>query len=132
MMTLRELAERIAARLHAAANAGRVESWFPATAQEVERALARAAEAAAKTRAVDDLTRALGELDQLEGEIDGQTYAAHRAADFDMADDAELAIILTARDERRLNRAIRLITGALRVLQKDDMGASDNLTMEKG
>jgi hypothetical protein len=31
-----------------------------------------------------------------------------------------------------LNRAIRLISGALRVLQKDDVRPSDKLTMEKG
>lgn len=120
-MTLRELAERIAARM--------VRAKERETAESVERALARAS---AKLSVVDDLTRALAELDHLEGEIDGQTYDAHRAADFDMADDAELAVVLTARDERRLNRAIRLISGALRVLQKDDVRPSDKLTMEKG
>jgi hypothetical protein len=53
------------------------------------------------------------ELDELEGAIDRQTYDDHRRADFDMPDDAELQIVLTAKDERRLSRALSAMTRAL-------------------
>lgn len=53
------------------------------------------------------------ELDEFEGVIDRQTYDEHRNAEFDMPDDAELHIVLTAKDERRLSRALTMMTRAL-------------------
>lgn len=53
------------------------------------------------------------ELDELESVIDRQTYDEHRRADFDMPDDAELHIVLTAKDERRLSKALSAMTRAL-------------------
>lgn len=53
------------------------------------------------------------ELDELEGAIDRQTYDEHRKNDFDTPDDAKLYIVLTAKDERRLSKALSAMTKAL-------------------
>lgn len=53
------------------------------------------------------------DLDEIEGAIDRQTYDEHQKAEFDMPEDAELHIILTAKEERRFGRAMTMMTQAL-------------------
>jgi hypothetical protein len=59
------------------------------------------------------LVVAKSELDELEGAIDRQTSDEHQRAGYDMPDDAELHIVLTVKDERRLARALRMLYGAV-------------------
>ena len=119
MKTLRELAERIANR--------KWPSKVPAEA--VQRDLVRAAK---RRQAFEALRRAVDELEEFEGVIDRQTYEVHRAADFDTHDDTQFAIVIAAKDERRLSRVLRTLGAVIRDLEEDCPQASDKLTMEKG
>jgi prefoldin subunit 5 len=62
---------------------------------------------------IELLREAKLELDEFEGVIDEQTYDEHRKFEFDMPGDAELHIVLTAKDERRLGKALTQMTRAL-------------------
>lgn len=63
--------------------------------------------------AIEAMRKAKLELDEFEGVIDRQTYDEHMRAEYDMPDDAELHIVLTAKDERRLSNALSAMTRAL-------------------
>lgn len=60
------------------------------------------------------LLAAKAELEHLEGAVDAQTHELHRRNLYDTPDDAELEVVITAADERRLNRAIAFLQEALR------------------
>jgi hypothetical protein len=62
---------------------------------------------------IEDFRAAKLQLDEFEGVIDNQTYDEHRKFEFDMPDDAEMHIVLTAKDERQLGNALKAMTRAL-------------------
>jgi hypothetical protein len=52
-------------------------------------------------------------IDDFEGEIDRQTYDIHHEganAELGMPDDAEIHIVITAADERKLGKAAKMLT----------------------
>jgi len=79
-------------------------------------ALEAAAELERLSDKLEEVRKAKLLIDDIEGEIDRQTHDQHREganAELGMPDDAELHIVITAADERKLGKAATMLTQAV-------------------